>query len=140
MFIASFYTSSLLALQRRGKVSEHLGQQQEQDLGQRRNQLVASFKSNCRLLFLMQYDLELGNVVKKIKAEKARVVCIQLPDGLKPKAAEIQDAIEKNTDARVIIWAGSCYGGCDIPDLSKLRVDLLIQWGHSDWAGLCLGK
>ncbi|MEK6808868.1 MAG: diphthamide synthesis protein [Nanoarchaeota archaeon] len=79
----------------------------------------------------MEYDLELQNVIQKIKEVNARLVCIQLPDGLKPKAKEIQDVIELNSDAVVVIWAGSCYGGCDIPDLSKLKVDLLIQWGHA---------
>ncbi len=82
----------------------------------------------------MQYDLELDNVVRKIRAEKARLVCIQLPDGLKPKAAEIQEAIEKGTQAEVIIWAGSCFGACDVPfQVKSLGVDLLIQWGHSEW-------
>ena len=82
----------------------------------------------------MQYDLELDNVVKKIKAEKAKTVCIQLPDGLKPAAAEIQQAIEQNTKARVLIWAASCYGACDVPlEVQRLGVDLLIQWGHSEW-------
>ena len=82
----------------------------------------------------MQYDLELENAVRKIKAENARLVCIQLPDGLKPMAAEIQESIEKLTDIRVIIWAGSCYGACDVPvQVQRLGVDLLIQWGHSEW-------
>lgn len=79
----------------------------------------------------MEYDLELENVIQKIKEVNARLVCIQLPDGLKPKSKEIQAVIESNSDAVVIIWAGSCYGGCDIPDLSKLKIDLLIQWGHA---------
>ena len=74
------------------------------------------------------YDLELNKAVEEIKKNNAKSVCIQLPDGLKPKAKEIQQHIEKNTDASVIIWLGSCYGACDIP---KLEVDLLIQWGHS---------
>ena len=82
----------------------------------------------------MQYDLELDNVVKKIQAENAKLVCVQLPDGLKPKADEIQKAIGKNTKAQVIIWAGSCYGACDVPlQVQRLGVDLLIQWGHSEW-------
>lgn len=78
----------------------------------------------------MQYDLELDKVIKEIKKQKARLVCIQLPDGLKPKADEIQEKIEKNTNAKVIIWLGSCFGSCDIPDLDK-KVDLLVQFGHS---------
>lgn len=82
----------------------------------------------------MDYDLELKRVVDKIKREKANLVCIQLPDGLKPKAKLIQDEIEKKTKAKVLIWAGSCFGACDIPlEIEKLGVDLLIQFGHSSW-------
>lgn len=77
------------------------------------------------------YDLELGNVVKEIKKNKHKLVCIQLPDGLKPKAAEIADYIEKNTKARVVVWLGSCFGACDITEIKG--IDLLVQWGHSEW-------
>ena len=80
----------------------------------------------------MDYDLELDNVVKSIKKEKAKLVCVQLPDGLKPKAKEIQNRIEKDTKARVIIWGGSCYGACDLPrGLEKHGIDMLIHFGHS---------
>lgn len=81
----------------------------------------------------MNYDLELDKVVKQINRQKAKLVCIQLPDGLKDKAKEIQTVIESKTKAKVIIWLGSCYGACDTPDLDRLGVDLLIQWGHSEW-------
>jgi len=80
------------------------------------------------------YDLELGKAVEEIKKKNAKLVCIQLPDGLKPKSNEIQQYIEKNTDADVVIWLGSCWGGCDVPlSVEKLGVDLLIQWGHSHY-------
>ena len=79
-----------------------------------------------------QYDLELDKAVDEIKKADAKLVCVQLPDGLKPKANEIQNHLEKNTSAQVVIWMGSCWGGCDIPiAVQKLNVDLLIQWGHS---------
>jgi 2-(3-amino-3-carboxypropyl)histidine synthase len=78
------------------------------------------------------YNLEIDEIVDTIKKEKAKVVCIQLADGLKPKAKEIQDSIEKNTKAKVIIWGGSCFGACDLPrGLDELGVDLLIHVGHS---------
>lgn len=77
------------------------------------------------------YNLELEKAIKKIKTEKAKTVCIQLPDGLKPKAKEITDKIEKETNAKVIIWLNSCFGSCDVPNLKN--IDLLIQWGHSEW-------
>ena len=76
------------------------------------------------------YNLELSKAIKEIKDNKAKSVCIQLPEGLKPKAKEIADKIEKETNAKVLIWLGSCFGACDTP---KLDVDLLIQWGHSEW-------
>lgn len=79
------------------------------------------------------YDLELNKAVAEIKKANAKLVCIQLPDGLKPKANEIKEHIEKNTNASVIIWLGSCYGACDTPKLENPKVDLLIQWGHSEF-------
>ena len=76
----------------------------------------------------MKYDLELERCVKEIKSSKAKLVCIQLPDGLKPKATEIVDYLQKNTKAKILIYLGSNFGACDIP---KLNVDLLIHFGHS---------
>lgn len=78
----------------------------------------------------MQYNLELEKAVKEIRKAKAKKVCIQLPDGLKPEATKIAGYLEKETKAEIFIWADSCFGACDIP---KLDVDLLIQWGHSKW-------
>ena len=76
------------------------------------------------------YSLQLSKAIEKIKQTKANSVLIQLPDGLKPKAKEIADKIKSETKAKVLIWAGSCFGACDTP---KADVDLLIQWGHSEW-------
>ena len=79
----------------------------------------------------MTYDLELEKAIQEIKKIKAGTVLIQLPDGLKPKAKEIADELEEKTNAKILIWLGSCYGGCDYPNLKE--IDLLIQWGHSKW-------
>ena len=76
----------------------------------------------------MEYDLELEAAVKAIKKANAKTVCIQLPDGLKQRATEIAEYLQKNTKAKIVIWAGSCFGACDIPNV---QADLLIQWGHS---------
>ena len=76
------------------------------------------------------YDLELDSVVERIKKEKARKVCIQLADGLKPRATEIADYIKKRTKVEIFIWMDSCFGACDVPDVD---VDLLIQFGHNEF-------
>lgn len=82
----------------------------------------------------MEYDLELERAADEIKKAKARRVCIQLPDGIKPMAKQIADDLKSKTSAEIIIWLGSCFGACDIPkQVEDLKVDLLIQWGHSEW-------
>ncbi|MBI1968488.1 diphthamide synthesis protein [Candidatus Woesearchaeota archaeon] len=78
------------------------------------------------------YNPELEKAIGRIKDEKAKLVCIQLPDGMKPLAKEIEEAIAKETGARVLIWLGSNFGACDVPlGLDRLGVDLLISWGHN---------
>jgi 2-(3-amino-3-carboxypropyl)histidine synthase len=80
------------------------------------------------------YDLELDRIVKEIKKQKAKLVCLQLPDGLKPIATKIACEIERKTKATCLIWLGSCFGACDLPlQVKDLGVDLLIQFGHSHW-------
>ncbi len=79
------------------------------------------------------YDLELNRVIREIKKQKASSVLVQLPEGLKPKALEIVDEIESQSNAKCFIWIDSCYGACDIPELKMIKVDLLVQFGHSDF-------
>ncbi|MCK5140465.1 MAG: diphthamide synthesis protein [Thermodesulfovibrionia bacterium] len=79
------------------------------------------------------YNLDLEKAVEKIRLEKVKTVLIQLPDGLKPKAKEIKDILDKRTDAEILIWGGSCFGACDILHTNSINVDLLIQFGHSEW-------
>ena len=78
------------------------------------------------------YNQELQKAIEKIKQENSKLICIQLPDGMKPEAKEIEAAITKETDAKVLIWLGSNFGVCDIPlGLDRLGVDMLISWGHN---------
>ncbi|MBI5390494.1 diphthamide synthesis protein [Candidatus Woesearchaeota archaeon] len=78
------------------------------------------------------FDLEIATVLQRIKEKQAKRVLIQLPDGLKPRAQEVADLIEKETGAEVMIWFGSCFGACDLPiGLNSVGIDLMVQWGHN---------
>ena len=79
----------------------------------------------------MDFDLELERISSEIKKSGAKSVLLQLPDGLKPKAAMIADELAAKTGARILIWGGSCFGACDVPNVSS--ADLLVQFGHSEW-------
>ncbi len=81
---------------------------------------------------MVLYEAELTKAIERIKETKAKTVCIQLPDGMKPMAEEIEAEINAKTGARVLIWLGSNFGACDIPlGLPQMGVDLLISWGHN---------
>lgn len=82
---------------------------------------------------LENYNLELERVIKMIKKQKAKLVCLQFPEALKPLAPKVAREIEQATKAKCLIWLGSCYGACDTPFLEhiKPKIDLLVQWGHA---------
>ncbi|MBN2880450.1 diphthamide synthesis protein [Candidatus Woesearchaeota archaeon] len=80
----------------------------------------------------MQYELNKDKVLELIKKNKAKKVCLQFADGLKPESKEIYDAAKEICE--VYLWGNSCFGACDTPIvLEKYGFDLIIQFGHSKW-------
>lgn len=80
----------------------------------------------------MQVNLELEQVFDSIEKEGHQKVMIQLPDGLKPKAAEIQqELLGRFPGLKITFWAGDCYGACDTPQVRGF--DLFVAFGHSTW-------
>lgn len=78
--------------------------------------------------FNFNVEVELERAIEKIKSEKSKTVLLQVPQGLKPKALKWADEISEKTPSQVFIWAGTCYGACDVP---KVNVDLLVHVGHT---------
>jgi 2-(3-amino-3-carboxypropyl)histidine synthase len=74
--------------------------------------------------------------VREVLDRGARLVALQLPEGLKRRALELVEGIESATDARVIVSADPCYGACDLVDaqLEPLGVDLVVHVGHTGMA------
>ena len=82
----------------------------------------------------LDYDLELDRLTEGIKENKAKLVCLHLPEGLRPQAASIQRHIHDTTDADVLIWSGSNFGACDLPvDVERAGADMVVHFGHSAW-------
>ena len=82
----------------------------------------------------LNYDLETEKMIEEIKKAQAKLVLLHLPDGLKPRAKELQEIIKKETTAEVLIWSGSNFGACDLPiDTKRVGVDLIVHFGHSAW-------
>ena len=51
---------------------------------------------------------------------------------IRRKRSELMYKIIPKTKAEIYIWAGSNFGGCDLPFyLDKYNFDLLINFGHA---------
>lgn len=79
------------------------------------------------------YNFEIPKTIWRIQELGAKVVALQMPEGLLLFATTIADIIREFTDADVIIMGDVTYGACCIDDLTAraLNVELLIHYGHS---------
>ena len=80
---------------------------------------------------MSKHELEIAEVIEKIKDLNAEKVGLQFPEGLKVHATKIAGQIEQETGAVVIISADPCYGACDVADVDMMdSVDVLVHFGH----------
>jgi len=80
----------------------------------------------------MKLNLELEKLFNEVRNSNCKTVLIQLPDGLKPKAKEIQEKLlGEFGDLKITFWSGDCYGACDVPNVDGF--DLFCAFGHSEW-------
>ena len=82
---------------------------------------------------LNRHELELDELIERIKENDNRLVALQVPEGLKMQALEMMDAIEEDTSARIILAADPCYGACDLvhDKMQRMGVELVAHMGHS---------
>ena len=80
-------------------------------------------------------QLNLDKAVQAVLKKKAKIVAVQIPEGLKQRALEIASKIEEKTGAVVFTFVNPCYGACDLIDAEAKRVgaSLLLHFGHSQF-------
>ena len=74
--------------------------------------------------------IDFDDIIRQLKEKNAKIVGVQLPDGLKFKAHEIVERIE-NAGFDVILSGSSCYGACDIDTALLDEVDVLVHLAHT---------
>ena len=80
------------------------------------------------------YNIDIQEIIQKIKKHKATRVLLQFPDGLKPYALDITKQLEQAFPKKIFfIWLGTCFGSCDIPPITEKHADMIIQFGHFPW-------
>jgi 2-(3-amino-3-carboxypropyl)histidine synthase len=72
-------------------------------------------------------------VIRKLKAVRARKVLLQIPEGLKTRAQDLADVLEK-AGFQTFLSIEPCYGACDLRgrEAKSLGCDALLHIGHSD--------
>jgi 2-(3-amino-3-carboxypropyl)histidine synthase len=78
------------------------------------------------------FDFRLDEVEAFVRLRKAKTVALQMPEGLKARAAEVAEEIERRTGARCLILADPCYGACDVDTHFREFADALVHFGHSE--------
>lgn len=78
------------------------------------------------------FDLEETRLRKEITKRGAKLILIQLPEGLKAEGPRLA-AIAEEAGALAIVSADPCYGACDLAlaDAESLGADLIVHYGHS---------
>jgi 2-(3-amino-3-carboxypropyl)histidine synthase len=78
------------------------------------------------------FDFEEERIKQEITRLGAKLVLLQLPEGLKPEGPCLAKIIEK-AGALPIVSADPCYGACDIAtaEAERLGIDLIIHFGHA---------
>ncbi len=77
------------------------------------------------------YDVDLASAISEIKRLKARTVALQVPEGLKKRAYQIAEDLEREARAEVLVVAEPCFGACDVPSSLFELVDAVVNIGHS---------
>jgi len=80
----------------------------------------------------MSFDLEEKRLKEEIKKRNAKIVFLQLPEGLKPEAPHLASIVEE-AGALPIVSSDPCYGACDlaVSEAKILGADLIVHYGHT---------
>jgi len=84
------------------------------------------------MVIMSNYQLQIKEIIEKIKEIDAHIVGLQFPEGLKIHATTVARQIEDETGATTIISGEPCFGACDVSDVDmRGMVDLLVHFGHT---------
>ncbi|KIK76859.1 hypothetical protein PAXRUDRAFT_835194 [Paxillus rubicundulus Ve08.2h10] len=79
------------------------------------------------------YSFEIHKTIHHVRKNRAKMVALQMPEGLQMFACAITDIIERFTDALTVIMGDVTYGACCIDDYTAVALgcDMLVHYGHS---------
>lgn len=81
----------------------------------------------------MMFRYDLDAVAATIRERGYKRVALELPEGLRDRAADIVDEVSSKTGCEVFVSCDPCYGACDINDdaLAALGCEAIFHFGHT---------
>jgi len=79
------------------------------------------------------FDLDERRLENEVRRRNARIVLLQLPEGLKPYGPKLVAVVE-GAGAIGIVSGDPCYGACDLAlvEAERLGADLIVHYGHNE--------
>lgn len=80
------------------------------------------------------YSFEVHKTVHRVRTSNARLVALQMPEGLLLYASVLADILRAHcSGAQTVVLGDVTYGACCVDDLAAaaLGADLLVHYGHS---------
>lgn len=75
-------------------------------------------------------DFEVERIVELVQENRARVLQLQFPEGLKRYGPEVAKRIKEHANVTVLLSGNPCYGACDLD--YGTEADLLVHFGHAE--------
>jgi len=75
-------------------------------------------------------DFEVERIVALVRENRARVLQLQFPEGLKRYGPEVAKRIKEHVNVTVLLSGNPCYGACDLD--YDTEADLLVHFGHAE--------
>jgi len=79
----------------------------------------------------MKMEVDFSKAATFIREKKAELVLLQIPEGLKHRAKELAQALERKSGAQVITLLDPNYGSCDIADDKAILTKKVKQANHN---------
>jgi len=82
----------------------------------------------------MALDFEEEFLIKELKKRKPKRILVQLPEGVKTRAVELEELFRKMKVEAIFsgetVWGGCCLA---VEEAKKFDVDLIVHFGHSEF-------
>ena len=75
-------------------------------------------------------DFEVERIVALVRENRARVLQLQFPEGLKRYGPGVAKRIKERVNVTILLSGNPCYGACDLD--YDTEADLLVHFGHAE--------